>query len=110
MLLKVTQLFSGRGKVNHKGRNRHFITEAEVQAEQEKERKDKEWRVSYPRFLVTMHCFNLDDKTIGILNRTLFQQRRGNGAMDDDDDEDSEKDEDKESSDSDEESGSDEEV
>ena len=47
----------GRGKVNHKGRNRHFITEAEVEAEQEKERKDKEWR-----------------------------QRRGNQEIDDDDD------------------------
>ena len=33
--------------MNHKGRNRHFITEAEVEAEQEKERKDKEWRVKY---------------------------------------------------------------
>jgi hypothetical protein len=40
--------FTGRGKINHKGRNRHFITEAEVKAEQEKERKDKEWKVTYP--------------------------------------------------------------
>ncbi|CAB3991120.1 Hypothetical predicted protein [Paramuricea clavata] len=49
----------GRGKINHKGRNRHFITEAEVEAEQEKERKDKEWR-----------------------------QRHGNKEVDDDDDSD----------------------
>jgi len=34
----------GRGKVSHKGRRRHFTSEDELRAEEDKERRQREWR------------------------------------------------------------------
>lgn len=35
----------GRGKVQHKGRRRHFTDAEELRMEMEKEKRNKEWRV-----------------------------------------------------------------
>ena len=40
-------LLGGRGgKRSHKGQKRHFTSEDEIRAQQEKEEKEKAWRVS----------------------------------------------------------------
>ena len=42
-------LSGGRGgKRSHKGQKRHFTSEDEIRAQQEKEEKEKAWRVSLP--------------------------------------------------------------
>ena len=46
---------AGRGKPRHKGRGKHYTTEADREAEAERERKEKEWRVSRVLFSASRH-------------------------------------------------------
>lgn len=101
----VTQFcLTGRGKVNHKGRNRHFITEAEIEAEREKERKDRAWRVRQNTRCLSYLCLFQHCLTIYVYICN-FQQRQG-----DEEDDAEEEDSEKEEQESEEESDSDEEV